>query len=241
MMKNANPLPINKMHKTLVVIPAYNEERSVGAIVRLILKNKHIYQCVVVDDGSTDHTSSVARKSGAHVIRLRKNNGTGAAISVGLRYAVARGAGRVVLLDADGQHDPKYITALTRQLGGSADLVIGSRYIISTPPSTSFSRRAGTWVISLLFWILYRHAVADPTSGFRAMNTQTARFLVSSYSSVFPEPETLLALARNKYAVKEVSVQMKKRLFGHSSIRPLRALYLMIYITGRMIKRKLTG
>ena len=120
------------------IIPAFNEAKSVATIIQAVLKN--VSKCIVVDDGSTDNTESVAHKAGARVIHLPLNTGTGSATKAGIRYAAANGANVVCLLDADGQHNASYIPSLLMELRNGADLVIGSRYSKPTRSSTSLFR-----------------------------------------------------------------------------------------------------
>ncbi|MDN5319832.1 MAG: hypothetical protein PWP49_252 [Thermococcaceae archaeon] len=110
--------------KTLIVIPAYNEELTIGSVVALAKKYGDV---LVVDDGSKDRTSEIAQNAGAIVIRHDVNKGKGAALKTGFGYALANGYDVVVTLDADGQHNIPLL--LKPILKGEADLVIGSRYL----------------------------------------------------------------------------------------------------------------
>jgi glycosyltransferase involved in cell wall biosynthesis len=215
--------------KTIVLIPAFNEESSIGDVIRTTLLHRGI-RCVVVDDGSTDHTALVARRAGAVVLRTQQNKGTGSAVRAGLFRAIKNNADAVVLMDADGQHDPRYVGALVSELSSPVDMVIGSRYISPTPNSTSFIRRAGTKLISLMFLFFLKKKIYDPTSGFRAMNKKTLLFLADRYPGVFPEPETIIRLIHNGFVIKEVPIGMKPRAHGSSSIRFCRAIFLTGYL-----------
>jgi len=226
------------MKNIVVIIPAYNEERSIGDIVRGALNTPNVTRCVVVNDGSTDHTEEMAHQSGAIVLQNIKNIGVGASVAIGLQYAVKRKADVAVLMDADGQHDPKHIQQLLQQ-AGSADLVIGSRYLSPTRTSTSLPRKIGTKFISFFFWACYGFRLYDTTSGFRVINKRTTAYLAQAYPKTFPEPEVILGLIHKGYSIKEVSVEMKPRKFGQSSISPTKALYLMIYIFSRIIVSRL--
>jgi glycosyltransferase involved in cell wall biosynthesis len=136
--------------KKIIIVPAYNEERSIGTLIEQVVKNHLVSLCVVVDDASTDRTADIAQKSGATVLRRSKRSGTGSAIKFGLQYAVENKADIVILMDADGQHDPKYINTLIKEIHSTKELVIGSRYIQPTTTSTSLFRQIGTKIISFL-------------------------------------------------------------------------------------------
>ena len=113
--------------KTLIIIPAYNEELTIGSVVALARKYGDV---LVVDDGSADRTSEIARNAGAFVIKHETNMGKGAALRTGFEYALSMDYKIVVTLDADGQHNPDEIPVLLEPIvNGKADLVIGSRYL----------------------------------------------------------------------------------------------------------------
>ena len=106
------------------VIPAYNEARSIEALVRQVSQRA---LAIVVDDGSTDGTAALARAAGAHVVRHPVNRGYDAALESGLRTALALGCTYAVTMDADGQHDPTLVDRFLAELEGGADLVVGHR------------------------------------------------------------------------------------------------------------------
>jgi len=98
---------------TIVVIPAYNEEKRIGRVIESAKKYGNV---VVVDDASDDGTVKASLKAGAHVIRMNVNSGVGAATCMGMRYALRKGADIIVTIDADGQHDPKYIPRFVKAI-----------------------------------------------------------------------------------------------------------------------------
>jgi glycosyltransferase involved in cell wall biosynthesis len=225
--------------RVFAVVPAYNEENTIGMIV----KNVRLYTdaVFVVDDCSSDETSKVAQKKGAIVIRKKVNVGGGKATQSGLHKAYDRGADIVFILDADGQHSPKFIPLLLAELNRNIDYVIGSRYIKPTTYSTSWIRRFGTGMISSLIHIFYGRYIHDPTSGFRAMNKRTLQYLSSHYPATFSEPEIIIDLIKKGFAISEVSVEMKPRLYGSSSISLQKAISLMGYITKKIIIDWMSG
>src|SRR5690606_32791873 len=113
--------------RTLIVLPALNEEESVGDVVREVYEKLPGVTCLVVDDGSSDETAQVARAAGATVAQLPSNVGVGGAMRLGFNYALANGFDNVVQVDSDGQHDPASVPALLDQLETS-DIVLGARF-----------------------------------------------------------------------------------------------------------------
>ncbi len=217
--------------KTCVIVPAYNEGRTIFQIVGDILKTKLINECVVVDDGSFDNTSTEAKKAGARVIANESNQGSSQATQIGLIYAQRRQFSHVVMMDADGQHDPKDIKTLLASFNNGADIVIASRYIKKTPDCTSFLRRIGTLFISLLIRFIYGQRIFDPTSGFRAINKKTLDYLVRKYPKTFSEPEVIISSLMKGLRIKEVPVKMYPRKYGSSSISLVKGFFLICYIT----------
>ncbi len=118
--------------RVLIVIPAYNEQARVGAVVAGVRRVLPQADALVVDDGSSDGTSLAAKRAGAEVIRLPVNLGYGAALQTGYKWAVRRGYPLVGQLDADGQHSPEHLPAMFEELLNNhnrADVVIGSRFL----------------------------------------------------------------------------------------------------------------
>lgn len=223
--------------KTTIIIPAYNEAKTIGIVVSNILKIGKNLKILVVNDGSNDETGTVAKKFGAQVINLTLNSGSGAAIATGLKSISINKDDAVILLDADGQHDPKYIPQLISEISNGVDYVIGSRYMLPTPSSTTLIRRTGTRIISIFIKIFYGKTIYDPTSGYRAMNRNTLKFLKNRYPTTFSEPEVIMDLITNGYKIGEISVVMNPRIYGQSSITLKKAIGLMVYIILKIMSR----
>ena len=217
------------------IIPVYNERFGIDIVVRDVLRESIVDDCVVVDDGSMDDTAKIAKQVGATVLRLKQNRGSANATKIGLQYAVKNNFKKVVLLDGDGQHDPKYIPDLIQELEKGADVVVGSRYIYNTERSTSIIRKFGTKIISLAIKWRYGVAVHDPTSGFRAINRKTMNYLIKDYPTTFSEPEVIIQLIKAGFRIKEISVPMKKRIYGKSSISLWKAVCLMTFILRKIM------
>ena len=149
--------------KVWIVMPAYNEERTIGSVLDS-LKREGWRQIIVVNDGSTDRTVSIARAKGAIVVTHKRNMGLGAALRTGLATARKKSADCAVTFDADGQHDPKAVRRLVSALRGK-DLVIGVRMHVGIP----LYKRFGNFVLD---WItfLFSNVFIDSQSGSRAFN-----------------------------------------------------------------------
>ena len=216
--------------RVLVVVPAWNESESVGAVVAGVRSAG--FDVLVVDDGSWDSTSESANAAGAAVVRLPVNLGVGGAMRCGFRYAVSHGYEGVVQCDADGQHPPETIAALVAaQVRSGAHLVIGSRF---HPDAQGYEvgivRRL---VMRLLGASASRAAgvpIHDATSGFRVFSEP----LLSAFAASFPAHylgdtyEAVIAAWRAGYTVEEVPVIMNRRSHGTSSASPLAAARLTV-------------
>jgi glycosyltransferase involved in cell wall biosynthesis len=223
-------MPRAQQPDTCVIIPAYNEQDSIGLVIRKLKKVSSRFHIVVVNDGSQDQTSQRAQALGVTVINLPFNLGIGGAVQTGLKYALRLGFNQAVQVDADGQHEPSELPKLLKA-ASQADLIIGSRFVRQTQYRGSSSRRFGIRFFSLLIRLVAGQSIEDPTSGFRVYNRAALTFLVHNYPTDFPEPESIVYLLKNGFVIKEVSVEMKPRLTGQSSLRSVRAIYLSISIT----------
>jgi len=223
---------MNTAKKILVVIPAYNEEASISRVIEEVRENLPEAEIVVVNDGSADATSSMARSKGVVVLELPYNLGIGGAVQTGCRYAVQQGYEFVVRLDGDGQHSPREIAKILRPLlEGEADIVIGSRFLSQEGYKSTVVRRMGIKFFSLLIFLICRGKIKDPTSGFNGMNRKGITFISSKYSSDYPEVEALIVAKRKGLRIKEVPVLMNKREQGKSSINHVEAFYYMIKVS----------
>ena len=152
----------------IAVIPCYNEEHFIGGVVSGALK--YVNKVIVVDDGSQDNTSIVARESGAKVVRHETKQGAGAATRSGFTLAKKENADIIITLDGDGQHNPDEISVLLRPIETNiADLVIGSRFFNYEQVVRRY-RKIGIDIITVLYNIFSKVKVSDSQSGFRAFN-----------------------------------------------------------------------
>jgi glycosyltransferase involved in cell wall biosynthesis len=218
--------------KVLIIIPAYNEEKNILATVS---KLKGI-DYVVINDGSLDNTKEVCIKNNINYIDLPFNLGIGGAVQTGYKYAYYNNYDIAIQYDGDGQHDPKYIDKLVKEIEKGNDIVIGSRFVeeLSKFKST-FMRRVG---IKFLSWLIYAttgRKVYDPTSGFRACNKKIIELFAYDYPIDYPEPDTIVSVIKKGYKYSEVSVEMNERKHGKSSISAFKSLYYMIKVSSAII------
>jgi glycosyltransferase involved in cell wall biosynthesis len=189
-----------------VILPAYNEEVAIGS---MLLRTKQFADRVIlVDDGSTDHTSDVARLAGFEVIRHSTNMGKGAALRTG--FEAAKGADVIVTMDADGQHDPGDIPKLAGViLSGEADVVNGSRYMNGNGKSTPAYRRLGQAVLDKATNFNSGLKITDTQSGFRAFAGDVIPSFRFSQKGFGIESEMLADVANAGLKVKEVEVGVR--------------------------------
>ncbi|MGA6994499.1 MAG: glycosyltransferase family 2 protein [Candidatus Deferrimicrobiaceae bacterium] len=220
-----------KAPRILIAIPAYGEEKSIRGIVSSI-RRKLPYDVVVVNDGSLDGTSVAARSAGAITLDLPCNLGIGGALQTAYLFARDHGYDALVRIDADGQHEAEDIPRVLEPiLAGSADAVIGSRFLGEKEYRISIPRIFG---IRFFRWLVrwntgYR--VTDPTSGFFAINRRLIEFYSRHYPSDYPEVDAYIIMHRLHARTMEVPVRMYERAEGKSSITTYRAVYYMVKVT----------
>lgn len=217
--------------RLLVIIPAYNEEESLGRVIQSVREAVPTADVVVINDGSTDATPHIAEDHGAALVSLPYNLGIGAAMQTGFLFARERGYDVAVQVDGDGQHDPREIEALLTALrAGNADVVIGSRYLEDRGYVTPKLRRLGIVILAAVISLVTRRRITDPTSGFRALNRRAIAFCAADYPFDYPEPESVVQFCRAGLRIKEIPVTMNPRYGGQSSITPLRSAYYMVKV-----------
>ncbi|MEW1585900.1 glycosyltransferase family 2 protein [Micromonospora vinacea] len=214
--------------RTLIIIPALNESGSIADVVGEVRGELPSVDVLVVDDGSTDRTAAVAAAAGAKVAKLPYNLGVGGAMRLGYRYARDHNYDVAIQIDADGQHDPRYVPKLVDLLEDN-DLVIGARFAGEGDYNVRGPRR---WAMVMLSAVLSRVAhtkLTDTTSGFRAANRRVIEMFASWYPAEYlgDTVETLVHTARRGYRIRQVPVAMRKRMAGTPSHSPAKA---MVYL-----------
>jgi glycosyltransferase involved in cell wall biosynthesis len=224
--------------KTIVIIPAFNEERSIGAVMAGVRKNVEA-DILVIDDASTDQTRRTAENAGADVLSLPYNMGYGIALQSGYKYALKYGYDRLVQIDGDGQHDPAYIMPLLEALDRKGvDLVIGSRFMRMKGYEMPILRRIGVRFFSFINYLLIGHRINDVTSGMWAMNAKVMHLYCSNlFPHKYPDADVILWTCMNMLKIAEIPVQMygntKKSMhagFAHPVKYGLRMIVSMLFM-----------
>jgi len=228
------PIPSKSTESVLVIVPARNEEESIGHTIDRIREALPRFSILVVSDDSTDGTVRIAKAAGALVVQLPCRLGYGGAVQTGFKYAVESGYPYVIQMDADGQHDPVSALALLAPVvSGDADVAIGSRFRGELGYRIPFWRRVGMRFFARLATALTGQTFSDPTSGYQAMNRAAFTFFArGNYPSDFPDADTIIALVLDGFRVTEVPVRMLPRLKGVSMHSNLGALY---YVSKMML------
>lgn len=217
--------------RVLMIIPAYNEELNILNTVNTIKKYKKL-DYIVINDGSLDNTKRVLVDNKINHIDLINNLGIGGAVQTGYKYAYYNDYDIAIQFDGDGQHDINYVHKLIDPIENEGiDMVVGSRFVgdDSIFKSTKV-RRLGINILSFLIKILTDKKIKDTTSGYRAVNKKIIEKFAFDYAFEYPEPITNLQVIGNGYKVKEVSVGMKERKFGKSSINFYKSIYYMLNV-----------
>ena len=218
--------------KILIIIPAFNEEGTIREVIHKVQAFLPPADVLVVNDGSTDDTGSIAWKEGVLVLENPYNMGIGATMQTGFLYALRKDYDIVVQIDGDGQHNPESLPSLIQPiLEGRSNLVIGSRYLSDQGYKSTLPRKLGIKFFTYLLWIFTGKRVTDPTSGFRAMDREGIALFAKEYPADYPEVEALIAAHQKGLQYQEIATTMKERQGGTSSIGFLSALYYMVKVT----------
>lgn len=191
---------------TTAIIPALNEEISIGSIV--IKTKKYVDRIIVIDDGSTDNTAEIAQSAGAEVIKHPRNMGKGEALKTGFRIAKENGTKIIVTIDADGQHNPDEIPKMIAPiLDIEADMVIGSRYLNGN--NIPFYRRIGQRILDHATTTNSGIHITDTQSGFRAFSAGKTSIFRFSQNGFSIESEMLTDAASAGLKIKEVDIGVR--------------------------------
>lgn len=210
--------------RLLMIIPAYNEEDNIVRVVNTIREQYPEYDYVVVNDGSTDHTSRRCHKNGFEIIDLPANLGLAGAFQAGLKYAYRKNYDCALQFDADGQHRPEYIKKMMKKMEEGYDIVIGSRYVKKAKEKSL--RMLGSRIITKAILWTTGKKILDPTSGMRMFN----RAMIKEFAvnmNYGPEPDTISYLVKQGASIAEVQVKMDERTAGTSYLNLTRSAMYM--------------
>jgi len=227
----------------VIVIPAYNEEEHIASVLDDIRKCNPAADILVVNDGSTDATSGIAREAGVMVVDIPCNIGYGGAVQTGFRFAEERGYDFVITMDGDAQHDPHSIKNLREVMEREqADVVIGSRFLEGNY-RMGIMRKIGVRLFSAIAHLYTGTHFTDPTSGFQLLNRRVYSYLAQNdnYPLDYPDVNIILALHKLGARVVEAPVRMKEKPKGksmHSGLRPARYVVRMFLAIIMVLVRK---
>lgn len=184
-----------------VIIPAYNEGQR---IIYVLKKAKEFTpNVIVVDDGSKDETYSYAQRAGAIMLKHEVNLGKGAALKTGCDFALSKGAAKLIVLDADGQHEPEEIPNFLKALNGH-DLVYSYR---KAPKSMPFVLRFGNWFINKTLNVLYHTDIKDSQCGYRAFTSEAYRKIRWGSRDYFVETEMIMKACQNRLKYAQIPIE----------------------------------
>lgn len=217
--------------KILVIVPAYNEEQSIGDVIRDLRDNFPQGDIIVINDGSGDLTSDAAKELDAAVVDLPYNLGIGGAMQTGFLYALEEGYDVAIQFDGDGQHRADEIPKILGPYqNNAADLVVGSRFLSEGGFTSSIQRRMGSKILSFIVSSLINKKITDTTSGFRVYGRKAIAFFSSIYPEDYPEVESFILAHEKGLRIEEVPAEMSPRMAGISSITVPKAAYYMVKV-----------
>ena len=210
--------------KTLVIIPAYNEQDNITNLTKEI--TEYGYDYLIINDCSTDNTPQILDDNAFNHLDLPINLGLAGVTRAGFMYAHDRDYDCVMCIDGDGQHPPVYMSYLINEVENGCDYVVGSRFIDKKKPTNM--RMIGSRILCFLIRLKTRKKVTDPTSGMRALGKKVIDEFADSMN-FYAEPDAMCYLLHHGYRVKEVQVDMKEREAGVSYFaNPFKSLYFML-------------
>ena len=211
--------------KTLVIIPAYNEELNIKNVVNNLKNNYPQFDYIVINDGSSDNTSKICHEEGYNIIDLPVNLGLAGAFQTGLKYADKENYECAIQFDADGQHRAEYIQALQNEIANGYDIAIGSRFVIEKKPFSM--RMLGSRLIGGAIRLSTGKKLTDPTSGMRMYSKKIIHEFASNIN-YGPEPDTISFMLKQGASVKDVQVVMDERTAGESYLNWTKSMLYML-------------
>ncbi|WP_274364173.1 glycosyltransferase family 2 protein [Paenibacillus thermotolerans] len=223
------------MKDTLIVIPAYNEERGIGKVLESLKGFDDRADVLVVNDGSRDRTLDILFGQTQVFVSHPVNLGYGAALQTAYKYAASKGYKYVVQFDADGQHHPEDLRRLIREMReNSADVVIGSRVLGDSAYSPGLRKSIALLWFRAMITLLTRRRVTDPTSGLKGLSSRVFSYYAASrhFPMDFPDADMIIDMLLRGFTIREFPIGSQKRTEGvsmHSGL--FRQLFYMLKVT----------
>ena len=197
--------------RVVISIPAYNEERTIGKVIREIKNvmnsHKYNYRILIVDDGSNDRTAEIAKKEGAIVFSNKRNSGLAETFKNEMKECLKLKADVIVHTDADGQYPSQYIPSMIKKIEEGYDLVLGSRFGKGMY-SGSFMKKIGNVAFAKVLSGLLKTRITDTTTGFRAFTSEVAQFpIINGFTYT---QEQLIRAGKAKMRIAEVPIMTRK-------------------------------
>ena len=219
--------------KTLVIIPAYNEEENIVRVVNKLKDEYPQYDYVIINDGSRDKTANLCRQNGFNLVDLLINLGLAGAFQTGMKYALYHDYDYAVQYDGDGQHNPQYIESMIEKaVEENLDIVVGSRFVTEKKEFTA--RMLGSRLIENCIFLTTGKKVKDPTSGMRLYNKRMIKKLAETMN-YGPEPDTVAYLIRCGARIGEFQVRMNERIAGESYLNLTRSIKYMFHMCSSIL------
>jgi glycosyltransferase involved in cell wall biosynthesis len=220
------------MKRTIVIIPAYNEEKTVGSIVKIA--KKYADEVVVINDGSKDKTEEMAKKAGAKIIEHEKNKGLGKSLRDGFEYALENDFDIIITLDADGQHDPKEIPKFIKAINEGYDFVLGERDLSQYP----LIKKIGNFFLNFMTNIITGTTLRDTESGFRAYSKDALKKIFPFLKANRYEIASEIIFAVGYYDIKYKNVKISSPIYVKGvTIRD--GINIFFYMLKRRKRRKI--
>lgn len=219
--------------KTIILIPAYNEEDNIVKVVETLVEKYSEYDYVVINDGSKDSTAKRCKEHNFNLLDLPINLGLAGAFQAGMKYAYYNEYDYAIQYDGDGQHNAEYIAKMIdKALNENLDIVIGSRYVNKRKPFTP--RMIGNTLIECCIYVTTRKKIRDSTSGMRLYNSRMIKKFATTMN-YSPEPDTIAYLIRCGAKVGEVQVNMNERMAGESYLNLSRIIKYMFHVCSSIL------
>jgi hypothetical protein len=210
-----------------IIMPAFNEHLNIGKTLSLIPKNiSDKLDTIVIDDGSTDDTVKIAKKYNTIILRHHINKGNGAAIQTGLEYCKKKNYDIIIIIDADGQHEPRYIKDFIKPIvEHDYDYVIGNRFHYYY--DMGIIKKLCSRVMSLILSLILGQKISDPTMGYRALSSRVVKY--AEFESKYSITLEMLFKIIPFFKSCEIPIKINQRIYGESFIKLKKYFYKTLF------------